>query len=374
MPRFGRADLLGAFALYDDDPNRINTILERARQGDGGGRAGGGEEAGSCRPTARRSIAVRRRSRRRRRCADDANAPAVAIALWSRRDRRCRACRVAAPPRRRRAAGGRARAAVPAAAARRADAAERLRVVAMRHADGAQGVDHADVLSGLAGDPADKAGLAQFVADLIQEGTKTRDSRQIRRDMFAHGRIADGGGGAGLHVVHGARPVRVRCRTMIDAGRRRGAESDVPAGEIASLKANTAQALQRRRRRRSSSPTARSARRCSATHPYARTGATPETRDGDGSREDGRRSTRPLPAEQRVPRLSATSTPEAAIAAAEKAFGGWARGDVPAPPFAPPPPLTGGRWSSCSGPNSIQSSIAVGNLAIRARAIRAGSS
>ena len=31
--------------------------------------------------------------------------------------------------------------------------------------------------------------------------------------------------------------------------------------------------------------------------------------------------------------------PEAAIAAAEKAFGGWARGDVPAPPFPPPPPL-----------------------------------
>jgi zinc protease len=26
-PLFGRADLLAAFALYDDDPNRINTIL-----------------------------------------------------------------------------------------------------------------------------------------------------------------------------------------------------------------------------------------------------------------------------------------------------------------------------------------------------------
>jgi predicted Zn-dependent peptidase len=28
MPRFGRANLLAAFALFDDDPARINTILE----------------------------------------------------------------------------------------------------------------------------------------------------------------------------------------------------------------------------------------------------------------------------------------------------------------------------------------------------------
>jgi predicted Zn-dependent peptidase len=27
IPGFGRADLLAALALYDDDPNRINTIL-----------------------------------------------------------------------------------------------------------------------------------------------------------------------------------------------------------------------------------------------------------------------------------------------------------------------------------------------------------
>jgi len=28
MPRFGRANLLGAFALFEDNPARINTILE----------------------------------------------------------------------------------------------------------------------------------------------------------------------------------------------------------------------------------------------------------------------------------------------------------------------------------------------------------
>jgi len=28
MPRFGRANLLAAFALFDNDPNRVNTILD----------------------------------------------------------------------------------------------------------------------------------------------------------------------------------------------------------------------------------------------------------------------------------------------------------------------------------------------------------
>jgi predicted Zn-dependent peptidase len=28
MPRFGRANLLAAFALFDNDPGRINTILD----------------------------------------------------------------------------------------------------------------------------------------------------------------------------------------------------------------------------------------------------------------------------------------------------------------------------------------------------------
>ena len=41
--------------------------------------------------------------------------------------------------------------------------------------------------SGLAADPAGKAGLAQFVADAAQEGTATRDSRRLRDEVFAMG-------------------------------------------------------------------------------------------------------------------------------------------------------------------------------------------
>ena len=43
------------------------------------------------------------------------------------------------------------------------------------------------VLSGYSSDPADLTGLASLTADLIQEGTKTRNSRQIRREVFGMG-------------------------------------------------------------------------------------------------------------------------------------------------------------------------------------------
>ena len=43
------------------------------------------------------------------------------------------------------------------------------------------------VLSGYSSDPADLTGLASLTADLIQEGTKGKTSRQIRREVFGMG-------------------------------------------------------------------------------------------------------------------------------------------------------------------------------------------
>jgi zinc protease len=43
------------------------------------------------------------------------------------------------------------------------------------------------ILSGYSSDPAELTGLANFTADAIQEGTKTRSSREIRKDVFGMG-------------------------------------------------------------------------------------------------------------------------------------------------------------------------------------------
>src|SRR5213079_1901638 len=57
--------------------------------------------------------------------------------------------------------------------------------------------------------------------------------------------------------------------------------------------------------------------------------------------------------------------PAAIIAAAERTFGGWAKGDVPKPAFPAPPPLSGRKVVFVQRPNSIQSSISVGNVAVK---------
>ncbi|MFI5178643.1 MAG: M16 family metallopeptidase, partial [Vicinamibacterales bacterium] len=43
------------------------------------------------------------------------------------------------------------------------------------------------VLSGFSSDPVDLTGLAALTADVVQEGTKTRTSKEIRRDLFGMG-------------------------------------------------------------------------------------------------------------------------------------------------------------------------------------------
>ena len=67
-----------------------------------------------------------------------------------------------------------------------------LRVIAVRYPTVPKVTALLTIQSGLAVDPADKAGLAQLVADAAQEGTATRSSEQIKRDVFAIGAALTG--------------------------------------------------------------------------------------------------------------------------------------------------------------------------------------
>ena len=62
-----------------------------------------------------------------------------------------------------------------------------LRVVAVRYGSVPKLTAILGIQSGLAVDPPNKAGLAQFVADLVQEGTASRTSEQIKREAFGMG-------------------------------------------------------------------------------------------------------------------------------------------------------------------------------------------
>ena len=220
------------------------------------------------------------------------------------------------------------------------------------------------VLSGYSSDPADLTGLASMTADLIQEGTKTRSSRQIRREVF--------GMGGSLSAAASQEYTSVSVRGLSEfAPRLMELAADVamnptiPEDEIAILKQQHLQAVSQQK----ASPqflanrTFRTA--LFGQHPYARTSETEASLKAmDRAKLAGFHRDHYRPNNAFLLIVGAID-PDAMIAAAEKAFGGWARGEVAAPAYPAPPVLSGRHVYFVQRPNSIQSSIVVGNIAIK---------
>jgi zinc protease len=236
-----------------------------------------------------------------------------------------------------------------------------LRVITTRHATVPKVTALLTIQSGLAVDPAEKAGLAQFVVDLAQEGTATRSSEQLKREVFGLGANLSGFAGqdASTFQIRGLNNTLPQLLAlMADVVR----NPTFPQGELDLLKARSAQQLQAQ----AASPQYVNNKLFRQTlfggHAYARIGVTPET----------------LPAIDRASIVSYQQTyyrpnnaflivvgdiaPDAVFAAAEKAFGGWERRALPEVRTAPLPGLKGRTLVFVQRPNSVQSSISVGNF------------
>lgn len=239
-----------------------------------------------------------------------------------------------------------------------------LQIVTLRYATVPKVSVVLTVKSGLAADPEKQAGLAQFVVDAVQEGTTTRTSPQIRREVFAMGATLSGTAGQDASSL--------TMRGLADTlPQMLGILSDLvrnptfPQDEVDLLKANTKQGLQAQL----ASPQFVANRVYRQTlfgpHPYARVGATLETVEViDRAAIVAFHKTHYRPNNAFLI-VTGDVAPDAVFAAAQKAFGDWPRGTVP-PPLSPAlPPLKGRRIVFVQRPNSVQSSISVGNFAIR---------
>jgi zinc protease len=220
------------------------------------------------------------------------------------------------------------------------------------------------VLSGYSSDPADLTGLASLTADLIQEGTKTKTSRQIRRDVF--------GMGGSLSAAASQDFTSVSVRGLSEfAPRLMALTADVainptiPEDEVAILKQQHLQAVSQQKGvpQFLANRTFRAA--LFGQHPYARTSETEASLNAmDRTKLVAFHRDHYRPNNAFLLIVGAID-PDVMIAAAETAFGGWARGEVAAPAFAAPPALSGRHVYFVQRPNSIQSSIAVGNIVVK---------
>ena len=220
------------------------------------------------------------------------------------------------------------------------------------------------VLAGFSSDPADLTGLAALTADAVQEGTKSRTSKEIRRDIFGMG----GSLTAAVSQDYSSLTVRGLAEfapKLVDLVADVAMNATLPADEIAILKQQRMQNVEQNK----SSPqflSNRTFRRALfGDHPYARTSETEVSLSAiDRAKIEAFHRDHYRPNNAFVLIVGAVE-PDAAIAAVEKAFGSWTRADVPKPTFAAAPSVTGRKLYFVQRPNSIQSSISVGNLAIK---------
>ena len=239
-----------------------------------------------------------------------------------------------------------------------------LRVIAVRYATVPKVTALLTIQSGLAVDPPEKAGLAQLVANAAQEGTATRTSEQIKRDVFAIGAALTGTAGqdAATFQIRGlAESLPQMLELVADVAR----NPTFPQAEIDLLKSNTAQQLQAQLASPGQVNNKLFRQTLFGSHPYARIGPTPETLpaiDRNAIVEYHKTYYRPTNAFLVV---TGDVAPEAVFAAAERAFGGWQRGEVPEPKAPDAPPLKGRTLVFVQRPNSVQSTISVGNFSTR---------
>jgi predicted Zn-dependent peptidase len=220
------------------------------------------------------------------------------------------------------------------------------------------------VLSGYSSDPADLTGLASLTADLIQEGTKSKNSRQIRREVFGMGGSLSAAASQDFTSVS-VRGLSEFAPRLIDLVADVAMNPTIPEDELAILKQQHLQSVAQQK----ASPQFLSNRtfrsQLFGDHPYARTSETEASLNAmDRAKLVAFHRDHYRPNNAFLLIVGAID-PDATFASVEKAFSSWARGDVPSPAYPAPPALTGRHLYFVQRPNSIQSSISVGNLAVK---------
>ncbi len=220
------------------------------------------------------------------------------------------------------------------------------------------------VLSGYSSDPANLTGLASLTADLIQEGTKTKSSRQIRRDVFGMGGSLSAAASQDYSSVS-VRGLSEFSSRLIDLVADVAMNPTIPEDEVAILKQQHLQTVSQQKASPQFVANQTFRKALFGEHPYARTSESEASLQAmDRAKLVAFHAAHYRPNNAFLLIVGAID-PDATLATVEKAFGGWARGEVASPAYAAPPALEGRHVYFVQRPNSIQSSIAVGNIAVK---------
>jgi predicted Zn-dependent peptidase len=215
-------------------------------------------------------------------------------------------------------------------------------------------------------DPQTQPGLAEAVAALLTEGTKSRKSRQIAEEAADIGGSLSGSATPDSLVIAGSALSEHAARLldlMADVAR----HASFPADEVALYQQNRKQALLAQRSESSYLASEKTEEIVFGDHPYARQHPTPEAIDALRPETLAQFRDRLLTPNNAVLILIGKLPPQAVLmkALAER-FGDWPKRDVPPPPSAPlPEPRRS--LTLVDRPGSVQADVHVGRLGLTRR-------
>jgi predicted Zn-dependent peptidase len=220
------------------------------------------------------------------------------------------------------------------------------------------------IRSGYSSDPADETGLASLTGDLVQEGTKSRSSQEIRRQMFGMGGSLTAAASQDFTQL-AVRGLSEFTPGLIDLVADVAMNPTFPEQEFAIMVQQHLQGVEQQQASPQFLANREFRKELFGAHPYART-----SESADSIKAIDRAKVVAFHHDHYRPNnaflmVVGDVQPEQVFAAAQKSFGGWTRGTVPAPTYVAPPALSGRHVYFVQRPNSIQSSIVVGNLAVK---------
>lgn len=238
-----------------------------------------------------------------------------------------------------------------------------LQVLAVPHAEQPAVSFRLLIRAGAANDAAGRSGVAGFVAGLLDQGTTTKSSEQIANAIESAGGLLSVGAGNELTFISGA-VVKDKVALALELAADVAQRPVFAPEEIQRQKDAAISGLQVSAEDPSHIADTLIDRLVFGFHPYGRPGPTTVQAIQQISREDMVAFHRTWFAPNNaLLAIVGDLTPDEAFAAAEKAFGSWAKRDVPVVTFDDPPPPTR-RVIVVDRPGSVQTTIRVGQLGV----------
>jgi zinc protease len=220
------------------------------------------------------------------------------------------------------------------------------------------------ILAGLASDPPNLTGLATMTGESIQEGTKLRTSREIRHQVFGMGGTLSAAASQDYTSIT-ARGLSEFAPGLIDLVADVAMNPTFPEQEVGILKQQHLQALEQAQ----ASPQFVANREFRAhlfgEHPYARVSETVESVNAVNRERLGTFHHDYYKPNNAFLLVVGAIEPEQVFTAAQKAFGGWAKFETNPPKVVPQPSIEGRHVYFVQRPNSVQSSISIGNFTVK---------